>query len=43
MNPYDPCVWNKIVEKKQITIYFHVDDCKVSHESGRVVVDSLKI
>jgi hypothetical protein len=33
MNPYDPCVWNKIAEKKQITICFHVDDCKVSHKS----------
>jgi hypothetical protein len=32
MNPYDPCVWNKIVEKKQITICFHVNECKVSHK-----------
>jgi hypothetical protein len=32
MNPYDPCVWNKIVEKKQITICFHADDCKVLHK-----------
>ncbi len=36
MNPYNPCVWNKIVEKKQIMICFHVDDCKVSHKSARV-------
>ena len=26
MNPYDPCVWNKIVNGKQLTIVFHVDD-----------------
>ncbi len=32
MNPYDPCVWNKMIEKKQITICFHVNDCKVSHK-----------
>ncbi len=32
MNPYDPCVWNKIMEKKQIMIFFHVDDCKVLHK-----------
>jgi hypothetical protein len=31
MNPYDPCVWNKEVNKSQLTICFHVDDCKISH------------
>ncbi len=35
MNPYNPCVWNKMIKKKQITICFHVDDCKVSHKIGR--------
>jgi hypothetical protein len=25
-NQYDPCVWNKIIEGKQCTICFHVDD-----------------
>jgi hypothetical protein len=42
MNPYDPCVWNKIMEKKQITICFHVDDCKVSHKPARVVDEAIK-
>ncbi len=32
MNPYNPCVWNKMIEKKQITICFQVDSCKVSHK-----------
>jgi hypothetical protein len=32
MNPYDPCVCNKMVQKKQITICSHVNDCKVSHK-----------
>jgi hypothetical protein len=32
MNPYDPCVGNKMIKKKQITICFHVGDCKVSHK-----------
>jgi hypothetical protein len=32
MNPYDPCVWNNMIEKKQITICFHVNNCKVSRE-----------
>ncbi len=34
MNPYNPCVRNKMIEKKQITIWFHVDDCKVLHKSA---------
>jgi hypothetical protein len=42
MNPYDPCVWNKMIEKKQITICFHVDDCKVLHKSARVVDKAIK-
>jgi len=36
MNPYDPCVWNKIIKGRQITICFHVDDCKISHASKKV-------
>ena len=36
MNPYDPCVWNKTIKGKQITICFHVDDCKISHVSEKV-------
>jgi hypothetical protein len=30
-NPYDPCVANKMVNGKQFTICFHVDDAKLSH------------
>ncbi len=32
MKPYDPCVWNKMLKKKQITICFHVDNSKVLHK-----------
>jgi hypothetical protein len=35
INPYDPCVANKIVNGTQMTICFHVDDCKLSHHSSR--------
>jgi hypothetical protein len=35
INPYDPCVANKIVDGTQMTICFHVDDCKLSHHSSR--------
>ena len=37
-NPYDPCVANKMVKGKQLTVTFHVDDLKASHVD-RVVVD----
>jgi hypothetical protein len=36
-NPYDACVWNKSIGGKQCTICFHVDDCKISHVSEKVV------
>jgi hypothetical protein len=36
-NPYDPCVMNKIVEGKQLTVAWHVDDLKASHVMSTVV------
>ena len=39
VNPYDPCVANKIVDGKQITVLWHVDDLKASHVK-KAVVDS---
>jgi hypothetical protein len=36
INLYNPCVANKIVDgTQQMTICFHVDDCKLSHCSSR--------
>jgi hypothetical protein len=37
VNPYDPCVWNRVIVIKQMTICFHVDDCKISHLDPKVV------
>ena len=34
LNPYDPCVANKMVNGKQMTICWHVDDLKASHMDG---------
>jgi hypothetical protein len=31
LNPYDSCVANKAVNRKQMTVCWHVDDLKVSH------------
>ena len=36
VNPYDPCVANKMVNGKQQTVCWHVDDLKVSHVDSRV-------
>jgi hypothetical protein len=41
INPYDGWVANKMVKGKQITICFHVNDCKISHESRKVIVDTI--
>jgi hypothetical protein len=31
LNPYDPCVTNKHVNGEQLTVCFHVDNCKILH------------
>ncbi len=42
MNPYDPCVWNKMIKGKQCTICFHINDCKISHVSEDVVKQTIE-
>jgi hypothetical protein len=37
INPYDWCIANKMVNGKQCTIVWHVDDLKISHRESRVV------
>jgi hypothetical protein len=37
LNLYDPCIANKIVHGKQLTITWHVDNLKVSHKKYQVV------
>jgi Reverse transcriptase (RNA-dependent DNA polymerase) len=41
-NEYDPCVANKTVNGKQLTVAWHVDDLKVSHVEAKVVDDFLE-
>jgi hypothetical protein len=41
INPYNGCVANKVVKGKQVTICFHIDDCKISHESSAVIDDTV--
>ena len=38
-NSYDPCVMNKMVQGKQLTVTWHVDDLKVLHKEISTVVD----
>ena len=37
LNPYDPCVANKIIDGKQCTIAWYVDDTKISHANPTIV------
>ena len=41
VNPYDWCVVNKIINGKQCTVGWHVDDLKISHQDSQVVDDIL--
>ena len=42
INPHDKCVANKIINGKQCTIIWHVDDAKISHVEQRVVDDIIE-
>jgi hypothetical protein len=41
INPYDPCVANKLVNSKQLTICWHVDDLLIGHDAPAVVTHFL--
>jgi hypothetical protein len=41
LNPYDPCVANKIINGKQITVCWHVHYLFVGHEDPNVVTTFL--
>jgi hypothetical protein len=43
INPYDWCVANKTINRKQCTVLWHVDDIKVSHEDPDVVMQVLSM
>ncbi len=37
INLYDGCMSNTVVKGKQVTICFHINDCKISHKSSAVI------
>ena len=41
LNPYDPCVANKMVNGNQLTLIWHVEDFKLSHVDLAVVDDHI--
>jgi hypothetical protein len=42
VNDYNMCIANKIIDGKQCTICWHVDDLKISHESQEVLENIVK-
>ena len=42
INDYDECTFNKMVNGKQLTVQFHVDDLKISHMDEIVIKDMVK-
>ena len=43
INPYDKCVANKVINGKQCTVVWYVDDNKVSHVDPLVVTDVINL
>ena len=43
LNPYDKCVANKVINAKQCTITWYVDDNNISHVDEKVVTEMFKI
>ena len=37
VNPYEPCVANKMVDGAQMTVFWHVDDIKISHRDKEML------
>jgi hypothetical protein len=45
INPYDLCVANNMIKGEQMTICFHVDDCKLSHRKTKfmdIIIEYLR-
>jgi hypothetical protein len=42
INPYDPCVANCMINGKQCTVAWYVDDMKISHVDPNVVTDIIQ-
>jgi len=43
INPYDKCIANKMINGKQCTIVWYVDDNKISHVDENVIDDIIEV
>ena len=43
MNPYEKCIANKIIKKKQCTVIWYADDNKTYHKDPEVVSKEIEI
>ena len=42
INAYDKCMANKMIDGKQCTVAWHVDDNKISHVDDTVVMNMIE-
>jgi hypothetical protein len=42
INPYDPCVANKVVNGTQMTVRWHVHDLMISHITQREILEFVR-
>ena len=42
INPYNPCVNNKLIDGQQMTICYHMEDCKLSHRRSKFNYQMIK-
>jgi len=42
INPYDPCIVNKMINGIQMTVRWHVDDLMISHTSNEAISQFLR-
>jgi hypothetical protein len=42
LNPYNPCMANKRVNGEQLTVCFHVNDCKILHVIRKVIDETIE-
>ena len=43
VNPYDPCVVNKMVNGSQMMVRWHVDDLMISHINNEAILQFLRV
>jgi hypothetical protein len=42
LNPYDPCVENKMVDGTKLTVRWHIDDLMISHINNNAIMAFIK-